>query len=89
MLARVRLGLGLSLERIDEAGADAVEAGIELTQPKRAALSIPKHHVHLLRVDALDLSDALAIKAKLFYGFPLKLVPAAGSPVRAVGIVND
>ena len=24
-----------------------------------------------------------------FYGFPLKLVPAAGSPIRAVGIVND
>ena len=24
-----------------------------------------------------------------FYGFPLKLVPAAGSPIRAVGIVDD
>ncbi len=24
-----------------------------------------------------------------FYGFPLKLVPAAGSPIRAVGIIDD
>jgi len=24
-----------------------------------------------------------------FFGFPLKLEPAAGSPIRAVGIIDD
>lgn len=35
-----------------------------------------------------NLKDLVGLRFE-FYGFPLRLEPAAGSPIRAVGIVND
>ena len=38
--------------------------------------------------DLNNLKEVVGLRFQ-FYGFPLKLVPAPGSPIRAVGIIDD